>query len=108
MEAPALQAHALPRFTHSSFNEGTSTVLLAACRAQDTEQKMTQTRARDAWGQLIGNDQEFGKGFHGGSVVKESACQCRRPRFDPWAGKIPHEQLSLGITTTGPSCPGNY
>ena len=23
------------------------------------------------------------------SVGKESACQCRRPRFDPWVGKIP-------------------
>ena len=28
-------------------------------------------------------------GFPGGSVGKESACQCRRPRFDPWVGKIP-------------------
>ena len=27
--------------------------------------------------------------FPGGSVVKESACQCRRIRFDPWVGKIP-------------------
>ena len=27
---------------------------------------------------------------------KESTCQCRRPRFDPWSGKTPHaaEQLS--------------
>ena len=28
----------------------------------------------------------------GGAGVKESACQCRRhkrPRFDPWVGKIP-------------------
>ena len=29
------------------------------------------------------------KGFPGGSVVKESACQCRRRQFDPWVGKIP-------------------
>ena len=28
-------------------------------------------------------------GFPSGSVVKESACQCRRCRFDPWVGKIP-------------------
>ena len=28
-------------------------------------------------------------GFSGGSAVKESACQCRRHRFDPWVGKIP-------------------
>ena len=28
-------------------------------------------------------------GFPGGSDSKESACQCRRPRFDPWIGKIP-------------------
>ena len=27
-------------------------------------------------------------GFPGGSVVKHSACQCRRHRFDPWFGKI--------------------
>ena len=25
------------------------------------------------------------EGFPGGSVVKKSACQCRRLRFDPWA-----------------------
>ena len=25
----------------------------------------------------------------GGLVVKKSACQCRRLRFDPWARKIP-------------------
>ena len=33
---------------------------------------------------------------------KESACQCRRHRFDPWSRKIPHalEQLSLCCTTT--------
>ena len=31
---------------------------------------------------------------------KESACQCRRLRFDPWSKKIPHaaEQVSLYIT----------
>ena len=28
-------------------------------------------------------------GFPTGSVVKESACQCRRCRIDPWVGKIP-------------------
>jgi len=28
-------------------------------------------------------------GFPGGSNGKESACQCRRPRFDSWVGKIP-------------------
>ena len=25
----------------------------------------------------------------GGSDGKESICQCRRPKFDPWVGKIP-------------------
>ena len=29
------------------------------------------------------------RGFPGGAVIKESACQCRRLRFDPWVGKIP-------------------
>jgi len=35
---------------------------------------------------------------------KESACQHRRLRFDPWSGKIPHtvEQLSPCTTTTEP------
>ena len=28
-------------------------------------------------------------GFPGGSDGKESACQCRRPEFDAWVGKIP-------------------
>ena len=28
-------------------------------------------------------------GFPGDSMVKESACQCRRPKFDPWVSKIP-------------------
>ena len=33
---------------------------------------------------------------------KESTCQCRRHRFDPWSGKIPHAagHLSLCTTTT--------
>ena len=32
---------------------------------------------------------------------KESACQCKRHRFDPWSGKIPHamDQLSPCATT---------
>ena len=28
-------------------------------------------------------------GFPGGASGKESACQCRRPGFDPWVWKIP-------------------
>ena len=28
-------------------------------------------------------------GFPGGSDSKKSTCPCRRPRFDPWVGKIP-------------------
>ena len=28
-------------------------------------------------------------GFPGGSDGKESACQCRRPGFNSWVGKIP-------------------
>ena len=40
-----------------------------------------------------------------GAVVKESACQCRGHRFEPWSGKIPHaaEQLSPCATTTEPA-----
>ena len=35
---------------------------------------------------------------------KELACQCRRPRLDPWSWKIPHtsEQLSLCVRTIEP------
>ena len=42
--------------------------------------------------------------FPGVSVVKESACQCRRCRFNPQSGKIPHaaEQLCPCTTTTEP------
>ena len=29
------------------------------------------------------------QGFLGGSVAKESVCQCRRCWFDPWVGNIP-------------------
>ena len=37
---------------------------------------------------------------------KESACQCRRHRFDPWPGKIlcATEQISPCAATTGPMC----
>ena len=31
-------------------------------------------------------------GFSGGSDNKESSCQCKRPRFDPWFGKISLEE----------------
>ena len=35
---------------------------------------------------------------------KDSTCQCRRQRFDPWSGTIPHatEQLSLCATVVEP------
>ena len=35
---------------------------------------------------------------------KQSACQCRRHRFEPWSGKIPHaiEQFSLCATIIEP------
>ena len=35
---------------------------------------------------------------------KESICQCRRCKFDPWSGKIPHawEQLRLCATAIEP------
>ena len=38
-----------------------------------------------------------GGGFPGGSDGKESACQCRRPGFDPWMGKIPWRREWLPI-----------
>ena len=35
---------------------------------------------------------------------KESACQCRRYKRDPWSGKTPHvvEQLNLCATSVDP------
>ena len=44
------------------------------------------------------------RGFPGGSVGEESACQCRRLRFNPWSGKIPHaaERLNPWATNTEP------
>ena len=38
---------------------------------------------------LINSTQKGEQGFSGGSVIKESTCQCKRRRFDPWIGKIP-------------------
>ena len=42
--------------------------------------------------------------FSGGSGGKESACQWRRHKFDPWSRKIPHaaKQLSQYATTLEP------
>ena len=42
--------------------------------------------------------------FPGGQVVKESTCQWRGHRFDPWSRKTPHatEQLSLIATPAEP------
>ena len=33
-------------------------------------------------------------------MVKESACQCRRFRFDPWFGKTQHAAEHLSLRTT--------
>ena len=38
---------------------------------------------------VMNNISLFIEMFPAGSVVKESACQCRRCRFDSWVGKIP-------------------
>ena len=44
------------------------------------------------------------RGFPAGSVGEESACQCRRCRFNPWSGKIPHaaERRSPWATSIEP------
>ena len=41
---------------------------------------------------------------------KESACQFKRQRFNPWSRKIPHaaEQLSLCATTSEPACSNHW
>ena len=36
--------------------------------------------------------------FTGGTSGKESACQCRKCRFDPWVGKIPGNSKWLPTT----------
>ena len=37
------------------------------------------------------------KDFPGGSVVRESACQCRGLGLNPWSGKIPHDEGQLSL-----------
>ena len=44
--------------------------------------------------------------FPGGSVVKKSACQCRRPGFNPWPGKIPRAMEQLSPCAPLSLCPG--
>ena len=43
-------------------------------------------------------------GLPGWLSCKESACKCRRYRFDPWSGKAPYaaEQLSPWTTNIEP------
>ena len=36
---------------------------------------------------FIIHEHVLNKGFPDGSVVKKSACQCRRSGFNPWSGK---------------------
>ena len=53
----------------------------------------------------------FSQGFPGGSVVKESTCQCRRHGFDSWIRKIPTSGTSPGEGNGNPlqySCLGNF
>ena len=50
-------------------------------------------------------------GFPGGSVGKESACQCRRLEFSPWVGKMPWRrkwQPILAQKIPGTEEPGGY
>ena len=47
---------------------------------------------QEPWVTQKGPGQRNELSFPGGASGKELACQCRRckrPRFDPWAGKIP-------------------
>ena len=38
---------------------------------------------------VLSGSLQISHGNPGGSDTKESACKCRRPGFNPWAGKIP-------------------
>ena len=63
-------------------------MFIAALFTIATGWKQSQCPLTNGW---IKCDKEI-MGFPGGSVVKESACQCRRHRryqFDPWVRKIP-------------------
>ena len=42
------------------------------------------------------------KGFPGGTSGKESACQCKRPGFDPWVRKIPWRREGLPTSVLPP------
>ena len=42
------------------------------------------------------------KGFPGGTSGKESACQCKRPGFDPWVRKIPWRREGLPTSVLRP------
>lgn len=60
-----------------------------------------------AWQQTLGNQATLGKpgpGFPCWLSVKESTCQFRRHRFDPWGGKIPERGK---WQPTPESCLGN-
>ena len=54
----------------------------------------------ESWKDRLGPDCE--KGFPGDSVV-QSTCQCWRPRFDPWVGKIPWRSNPLQYSCLGNS-----
>ena len=46
-------------------------------------------KLRRVWRRTTYKDVGSVRGFPSGTVVKESACQCRRHGFDPWVRKIP-------------------
>ena len=46
------------------------------------------------------------QGFPGGSDSKESTCQCRRHRFDPWVGKNPGVENGNPLQYSGLENPG--
>ena len=67
-------------------------MFIAALFTIATGWKQSQCPLTNGW---IKCDKEI-MGFPGGSVVKESACQCRRHRryqFDPWVRKIPWRRI---------------
>ena len=55
--------------------------------AKTTEWEKDHLFSKQCWNNWIAICNKWG--FPGGSDSKESACQCRRHRFDPWIGKIP-------------------
>ena len=83
----------------------------STCNAGDTGDVGSILSSERSPGGRCGNPLQYSlpEKFHGQGLPwrlsdKESICQCRRHRFDPWSRKIPHaaEHLNLCVTAIEP------